>query len=272
MNRDQEPLSAGTTLDRRAFLGAAALGVLGARASFAQSLARAPNARKMIAIPGGQLMLGTGAAEVKKLAQDHGVHPSWFAAETPRLVRVAPFFIDEYPVSNAEFVAFCTATDRDWPPFRSVHRSLGKIGRVPVVNVSLADALAFARWAAARLPTEVEWEFAARGPQGSIYPWGNEWDPGRLNSNDQDLPGGRGLQPVDAYPTGASVYGVKDLAGNACEWTASVYRDGPANVVRGGFYLQRAPWCFRAASRLSSQSRDNRQDYIGFRCARGGAG
>src|SRR5262249_9422211 len=128
----------------------------------------------------------------------------------------------------------------------------------PVVSIKWSDALAYAQWFASithepwRLATEAEWEKAARGTAGNIYPWGNQWDRSRANTSD----GGPGrTTPVGSYRDGASPYGVQDMAGNAFQWTSTLYQaypysanDGRENltgqgkrVIRGGSYFDPPP-------------------------------
>jgi formylglycine-generating enzyme required for sulfatase activity len=100
----------------------------------------------------------------------------------------------------------------------------------PVVLVSWDDAVAYCRWLTEttgrpyRLPTEAEWEKGARGTEGRIYPWGNQWDDRLCNSAESEK---RGTTPVDAYPAGASPYGLLDMAGNVWEWCSTIWRDYP---------------------------------------------
>ena len=103
----------------------------------------------------------------------------------------------------------------------------------PVHGLTWDDALEYTHWLAQltgqawRLPTDAEWEKAARGPHGRIYPWGNQWEAGRANVSLEVLPGDQSITSVDAYPRGASWYGVMDLVGNVGEWTSTVYDPEP---------------------------------------------
>ena len=156
---------------------------------------------KMIRIPGGTVTLG----------EDGGSNPR-------HTVTLAPYEIGETEVTNAEFACFVEATGynagTEWKKYASENGPYA-----PVVCVSWHDASAYCEWVGGRLPTSDEWEYAARGDDGRIYPWGNEWDPSRCSNsveNLQDKPA-----PVGSFPSGASPFGCLDMAGNVWEWTAS---------------------------------------------------
>jgi sulfatase modifying factor 1 len=165
-----------------------------------------------------------------------------------RRVYVDGFEIDRYEVTNAQYQRFLESTGQV-PP---LHWQGGRYPRgqddYPVVGVSWPEADSYCRWAGKRLPTEAEWEKACRGTEGRTYPWGNRWDPDRLNVDlTQHVTGDTGgellpwqdawalvqagpetgtkprLQPVGSYPNGASPYGMLDASGNASEWVADWY-------------------------------------------------
>ena len=204
-------------------------------------------------------------------------------------VDLPAYQIGKFEVTNRQYAAFVEASgfqaEGDW---RKWFRPGGE--EVPVVGVSWDDAVAYCRWAGLRLPSEAEWEKAARGLDGRIYPWGNRWEPERCNNRSLQAPGavarmiplrdGRGPLPVGSLPAGASPFGAQDMAGNVFEWTASSftpypYRLGegreadPAPVevsLRGGGWAYEHPGFFRTDTR--SRCKPPIQSFfIGFRVA-----
>lgn len=160
----------------------------------------------MVLVPAGEFKMGSGPDEVW-VNQDEGPQ---------RVVNLPAFFIDQLEVTNRQYKQFIDATG--WAPPRSWVKGQypENADFVPVTSVSWWDATAYARWAKKRLPTEAEWEKAARGTDGRRYPWGNEFE-ADLANNDRDL------LPAGTKSAGASPFGLLDVAGNAAEWTASAY-------------------------------------------------
>ncbi|UCC89565.1 MAG: SUMF1/EgtB/PvdO family nonheme iron enzyme [Anaerolineales bacterium] len=158
--------------------------------------------------------------------------------ETPQhRLRVSDFHMMRYPVTNAEYQLFVEATSHRPPLFWSEGHFPAQKADHPVVGVSFHDAAAFCRWAAdvtglpVRLPTEPEWEKAARGSDGRLYPWGSEWGAGLCNSGEEKL---AATVSVSHYsPQGDSFYGIADLAGNAQEWCASLFGTYPYDPTDG---------------------------------------
>ena len=158
-----------------------------------------------------------------------------------RTAQLGRYAIDLAPVTNAEFALFLEASGYQ-PRHREnflTHWRGGKppagLEDHPVVYVGLEDARAYAKWAGKRLPTELEWQYAAEGPEGFTYPWGNEWKPGLCNAGETGS-----TTPVRAYPAGRSPFGCFDLCGNTWEWTESEHSDGRTRfaILRGGSYYK----------------------------------
>jgi iron(II)-dependent oxidoreductase len=176
----------------------------------------------MVAVPAGEFLMGTDRE--RSDAQDRPQHR----------VQLAGYRIDKYPVTNAQYARFVAATGHR-PP---LHWENGEIPPGlelhPVTMVSWFDAAAYARWAGKRLPSEAEWEKAARGPDGRRWPWGDIMDASRLNTYYQV----GSTTEVLRYPAGASYYGVMDMAGNVSEWIADDFQPyagstAPAELFQG---------------------------------------
>lgn len=197
-----------------------------------------------------------------------------------RKARLARYAIDLTPVTNAEFARFLRASGyRPRHPENFLKHWQGgapPAGKEdhPVVYVDLDDARAYARWAGKRLPTELEWQYAAEGPEALLYPWGNEMLPGRCNAGESG-----GTTPVKAFPEGRSPFGCWDMCGNVWEWTESESSDGRTRfaILRGGsFYkAQGSIWytdggpqsCRFGMKFLLMWPGLDRCSTVGFRCA-----
>jgi formylglycine-generating enzyme required for sulfatase activity len=173
-------------------------------------------------------------------------------------MHIKSFYIDKYPVSNAEFKKFLDATRyhpkddlnflHDW---KDGAFSSGWENR-PVTWVSIEDARAYAVWAGKRLPHEWEWQYAAQGTDGRLYPWGNQWDASAVPEQDKNRTM-RGPDPVGAHPKGAGPFGVMDLVGNVWQWTEEFTDEHTrAGILRGGSYYQPqgSIWYFPQAYKL----------------------
>lgn len=159
--------------------------------------------------------------------------------EGPRTVDMQPFLIDQYEVTNRDFLRFIEASNYRPAVTHNFlrHWALGfpeQFANHPVVWVSLEDAGAYATWASKRLPSDMEWQWAAQGNDKRSWPWGNTFDPLLCNS---DTPG---TTSVTAYTGNSSPWGVCDLVGNVWEWTNTVCTDGWHRwcLLRGGSYYQ----------------------------------
>lgn len=184
---------------------------------------------QFVLIPGGEFLIGSNP-KVDRQAQTD---------ESPQhRLSVTDFYIMRYPVTNAQYKLFMEATDHRPPRFWSKGQFPADQADHPVTGVSFHDAVAFCRWASEvtglplRLPTEPEWEKAARGTDGRLYPWGNEWDGSLCNHGDSGWPSDS--TPVGRFsPQGDSPYGVADMGGNAQEWCCSLFGTYPYNPADG---------------------------------------
>ncbi len=179
---------------------------------------RLPFEPELILIPAGEFLMGS----------DPGKDKDAFEDEQPQHTLYLPdYHIARTPVTNAQYAAFVKATNHSKPGHWEGGKLPGSKEDHPVVAVSWHDAMAYCRWLSEstgktyRLPSEAEWEKAARGAEGRIYPWGDQWDPKRCNTKE----GGPGdTTPVAHFsPQGDSSYGCVDMAGNVWEWTLSLW-------------------------------------------------
>jgi formylglycine-generating enzyme required for sulfatase activity len=221
---------------------------------------------QMLWIPAGDFLLGSKG--------DRG-------PESPqRRISLDGYWIGRFPVTVAQYRKFCEQTYRKMPAkppwgWRDDH---------PMVNVDWNDAMAYCLWAGVRLPTEAEWEKAARGPNGREYPWGSAWNARNVHASRPGAARAGSTAPVGSYPQGASPFGILDMVGNVWEWCAdwydrSAYKTAPSRnpqgpaagayrVLRGGSWVDSSddPSRFRAAFRPNRNARVKYHNY-GFRCA-----
>jgi gamma-glutamyl hercynylcysteine S-oxide synthase len=184
----------------------------------------------MVKIPEADFEFRVSGIEIEGF-NDIGVDVQYPWEDTPRRfhdhpMHIKSFWMDKYPVTNAQFKTFLDATHyhaqddlnflRDWKDRNYPAGSENK----PVTWVSLEDARAYAVWAGKRLPHEWEWQYAAQGADGRMYPWGNDWKADAVPVPDKGRTM-RGPDPVDAHPQGASPFGVMDLVGNVWQWPKS---------------------------------------------------
>lgn len=149
---------------------------------------------------------------------------------------VAAFYVDKTEVTNAAYGAFCKATNRLLPGGFMANQP-----NLPIVNVTIADAIAFAKWAGKRLPTASEWEKAARGTEGKPWPWGQALDPKLANVNDNTSLTEHKLIPVNSMLASASPYGALQMVGNAAEYVSDTIVPSTDTIARFSNLLQPPP-------------------------------
>jgi sulfatase modifying factor 1 len=252
-------------------------------------------------IPEGNFTMGSTESDIEaaiRVDKDGEQFP--LLNETPQFIAFVPaFYIGIYTVTNAQFARFLSDARpsppelRWWVPRmeqidapssnREPYVALPGCKKHPIVNISWNGADAYCRWAGLRLPTEIEWEKAARGIDALVFPWGSEWHPEYLcwwGSHEA----GTTTVPVDAFPQGRSPYGVFQMAGNVEEWCADPYQHdvyqryatghfeapqhGLGRVVRGGNCLRRNKLEFRCAMRRANTPAFTNIILTGIRCAR----
>jgi len=218
----------------------------------------------MVEIPAGSFAMGTDAGEPNEAPAHEADLPA--------------FMIDKFEVTNADFAVFVEAAGYETyaeKEGRTGWRAAYTEGKDshPVVYVTFDDALAYCAWAGKRLPSEAEWEKAARGPEGFLFPWGNDWDSTQANVKESGL---RGTAAVGSYPPNG--YGLCDMAGNVWEWVDSPYEAYPGSDYQDSKYspdlrgLRGGGWFddegqVRAANRNAGDPTTTANDDIGFRCA-----
>lgn len=249
-----------------------------------------PHDPQQMHIPAGVFIMGSTREERElayKLDKEVTRAYGWYERETRRRAETASYCIDRYPVTNAQYKTFVDETGHRRPyispedyqrqrflvhGYARVEKFLWRGGsfprgteRHPVTLVSAGDAQAYCAWRGKkvgrpyRLPTEEEWEKAARGSDGAIFPWGDEWNPDNLNSGDRF----GYTTPVSRFPRGRSPYGLHDMAGNVFEWTATP-GGGDRQILKGCSWDDLPGTC-RAAMRHGRPA-ESRHILIGFRC------
>jgi formylglycine-generating enzyme required for sulfatase activity len=188
---------------------------------------RAPEIEGMVFIPSGEFIMGSEEQDIEALGKEFGLRTGrLYDDEKPlRKVYLKGFYIDKYEVTNIQYKAFIDALTLPAPYGWEKRMYPDGRGDHPVVNVSWFDAHLYCTWAGKRLPTETEWEKAARGPGGNRYAWGNEYDEKKGNI------GTHATAPVGSYKEDKSPYGVYDMAGNVMEWVDDWYGPYPGNTI-----------------------------------------
>lgn len=211
--------------------------------SCTDSSRKAPDIEGMIFIPAGEFIMGSNDIDTEGLGREFGIRTNQlFEEERPeRRVTIGGYYIDKYEVTNSQYKAFVNSVNYRIAP---EHWTGGVYpegeGNHPVSFVTWYDAFNYCKWAGKRLPSEEEWEKAIRGPDGNMFPWGNEYDGSKANFDTGET------KPVGSYETDKSYYGVYDMGGNVSEWVQDWFKPYPGNtadikdygeknkVIRGG--------------------------------------
>jgi formylglycine-generating enzyme required for sulfatase activity len=254
-----------------------------------------PKGIEQVWVPAGSFVMGTSEAAAQDVLT---LKPPWWVkselpSEQPQheVHLTSGYWIDRYEVTNAAFQAFVDEggylkrehwSEAGWKWLSKYHYSntcsdqaAKQKPNYPCVMVTWYEAEAYAHWRGGRLPTEAEWEFAARGPQSLIYPWGNTFDSGKAN-----VVQSTGLAPVGSFPAGKSWVGAYDMAGNAMEWVQDwldtdyykqAVQDNPPGPAAGTIKIEKGGWwgsnqfVARSAYRHFEDPPNYGDGHIGFR-------
>ena len=273
-----------------AFLGAGAeVSAQRVRVPGLRAMQKAPKAERSVApfgelvlIPSGRFLMGSTEEEIQRASDECSArYPACergiFEAEYPeRLVYLKAYYIDRFNITNKQYKE-CVLDDECTPPRRTTAITDAKFDDYPVLFVDWYQAQNYCDWAGGRLPTEAEWEKAARGVEGFIYPWGDAMEEGAAVWN-QASP-----QPVMKRPRGVSSFGIYDMAGNVWDWVAdwfnpNYYDESPDSnpqgpergvhkIFRGGSWGSDIPVFLRTMTRNHNKP-NTWNPYIGIRCAK----
>jgi formylglycine-generating enzyme required for sulfatase activity len=184
-------------------------------------------AKEMVLVPAGTFLMGTNEDIDGDNFYEFGFNKPFFADAAPsHEIHLDAYYIDKYEVSNEQYFEFIRAANHKAPVHWEERTFAQGSEKFPIIRVSWYDASEYCKWAGKRLPTEAEWEKAAKGEDNRRYPWGNEFDYSKANLSQN--PEFRGdIRKVDSYETGKSPYGAYNMVGNVWEWTDSWYTSYP---------------------------------------------
>lgn len=221
--------------------------------------------KDMVLIPAGEFPMGTD----DRLRDEKPLH----------VVYIRAFYIDRFEVTNEDYKKFTSASGYYAPDNWEYGRYPSGKGKHPVIFVNWNDADAYCKWRGKRLPREREWEKAARGADGLIYPWGNKWD---MNKSNNPLRGYEGTMEVGSFEAGKSPYGLYDMSGNVWEWVDDYYLSHPGSdavspefgqkyrMLKGGSWMDCSFYTCGISAPVFNRSffdSSTKNDSFGFRCA-----
>ena len=225
-------------------------------------------------LTGGSLAAeGSNGAVTEPIGESHIRHPAdgrlmakidgsvFLSGPGNEPVWLPTFYIDVYPVTNAEYARFVAATGHTSPQHWTDGRPPEHLSDHPAVFVTWNDATAYAEWAGKSLPSGQQWEKAARGTRGTVYPWGDQPTPAKCNVRENGV---GGTTAVNCYQSGVSPYGVFDLCGNIWEWCSTETRPS-RHELKGGAWT--SPFLRATPSLFNDAAASMCDDDTGFRCA-----
>jgi formylglycine-generating enzyme required for sulfatase activity len=252
-------------------------------------------------VPAGEFTMGSSPEEIERARRlDQDAPSLTLLDETPQFRLFIPiFYLSAFAVTNEQFARFLSELHPSPAVFGLWVESVAHIvkadqasdsyraepgfERYPAIHLTWFGALAYCQWAQLRLPTEVEWEKAARGTDARLFPWGDEWHDDFLCWHGSNRVESETTVPVDAYPQGCSPYGIYQMAGNVAEWCEDWYQSsaytehalghrrsprlGNERVLRGGTCLGRRKLEFRCGRRQASPPVFTSVKFTGLRCA-----
>jgi len=241
----------------------------------------------MVWVPAGEFLMGSSDQQINVLINKNRIgKPEYLHSEKPQhKIYLYGFWIYKNLVTVAQYRKFCTAKELQMPEQFPGQEA----GNFPIKAINWFDALEYSKWAGAMLPTEAQWEKAARGTDGRIYPWGNSWDANKCVRTNITSVNGRTVSassadftPIGSFPEGASPYGCMDMVGAVAQWCNDWYGEkyyqhspaqnpqgpvlGEKRVLRGkNIFESLKPASFRCISRMGYEPEEEYLE-IGFRC------
>jgi formylglycine-generating enzyme required for sulfatase activity len=246
--------------------------------SIAGSVSEGSHREGMVLVPGGDFTMGSTEESIHWAASRFFSESlEYYQEETPdHVVNLDAFYIDKYEVTVAEYKNYMEQTGAVAPKFLDNEKF--NQPKQPVVGMTWKVAVDYCQGAGKRLPTEAEWEKAARGTDSRNYPWGDAPDPLKANIRGKKVDQFRYTAPVGTFPEGESLYGAMDMSGNVWEWTESWFLPYAGNQFKNGMYgetlrvIRGGSWFSNmdlARTAVRGKSLPNqRMNYVGFRCVR----